>query len=85
MATVETEIVWVGDSGRAEALFAAISPDDPETFEAEILGNGDGTADLKIIVNVRFNCAAVGQRAGTWHWRARLGPPLGDVQRAVVD
>ncbi|MDG1533124.1 MAG: KEOPS complex subunit Pcc1 [Candidatus Thalassarchaeaceae archaeon] len=50
MATVETEIVWVGDSGRAEALFAAISPDDPETFEAEILGNGDGTADLKIIV-----------------------------------
>lgn len=29
--------------------------------------------------------AAVGQRAGTWHWRARLGPPLGDVQRAVVD
>ncbi|HIC76104.1 MAG: hypothetical protein CXX73_00220 [Methanobacteriota archaeon] len=30
---------------------AAISPDDPDTFDASIVANPDGTADLRIIVN----------------------------------
>ena len=49
MGSVETEIVWTGTRARAEALMAAVSPDDPETFGAEIVV-GDGGVELRIRV-----------------------------------
>jgi len=49
MSRVETDIVWTGSRARAEALLAAVSPDDPDSFEAEIVEVGDG-AELRIIV-----------------------------------
>jgi len=45
----ETEIVWSGSREKARALLAAVSPDDPDSFEAEIVEVGDG-AELRIIV-----------------------------------
>ena len=49
MSSVETDIVWTGTRARAEALMAAVSPDDPETFEAEIV-EVDGCVELRIRV-----------------------------------
>ena len=49
MGGTEAEIVWMGDRGRAEALMAAIIPDDPDVFEAS-LSDGDGEVILRIIV-----------------------------------
>ncbi len=49
MGGTEAEIVWMGDRGRAEALMAAIIPDDPDVFEAS-LSDGDGEVKLRIIV-----------------------------------
>ena len=46
---VETEIVWSGSPEKARALLAAVSPDDPDSFEAEII-EVDGGAELRIIV-----------------------------------
>ena len=37
MGRVEAEIVWTGSRARAEALLAAVAPDDPESFDAEIV------------------------------------------------
>lgn len=49
MSGIETEIVWCGSEQRARSLLAAISPDDPASFQAEISGEGD-FAELKITV-----------------------------------
>ncbi len=49
MGGTEAEIVWTGDRGRAEALMAAIIPDDPSDFEAS-LSDGDRGVELRIIV-----------------------------------
>ncbi len=49
MGRVETEIVWCGSPEKARALLAAVSPDDPDSFEAEIVEVDDG-AELRIIV-----------------------------------
>ena len=49
MSSVEADIIWAGSRGRAEALLAAISPDDPESFEAEIVEVGED-AELRISV-----------------------------------
>ena len=45
----ETEIVWHGSLEKARALLAAVSPDDPDSFEAEIVEVGEGV-ELRIIV-----------------------------------
>jgi hypothetical protein len=42
-------VVWAGSQSRAEALLAAISADDPDTFSAEIIEN-NGLLELKIFV-----------------------------------
>jgi len=49
MGRAETEIVWSGSLERASALLAAVSPDDPDSFEAEIVKVGGG-AELRIRV-----------------------------------
>jgi hypothetical protein len=49
MGRVETEIVWSGSPEKARALLAAVSPDDPNSFEAKIVEVGEG-AELRIIV-----------------------------------
>tara|TARA_B100000586_G_scaffold266232_1_gene239058 strand:- start:377 stop:616 length:240 start_codon:yes stop_codon:yes gene_type:complete len=49
MGGAEAEIVWTGDRGRAEALMAAIIPDDSGEFEAS-LSEGEGGVELRIIV-----------------------------------
>jgi hypothetical protein len=49
MSSVETEIIWTGSRARAEALMAAVSPDDPETFVAEIVEVGE-RVELRIRV-----------------------------------
>ncbi len=49
MGRVETEIVWSGSPEKARALLAAVSPDDPDSFEAEIIEVGEN-AELRIIV-----------------------------------
>ncbi|MFL2493873.1 MAG: KEOPS complex subunit Pcc1 [Candidatus Thalassarchaeum sp.] len=49
MSGIEAEIVWCGSEQRARSLLAAISPDDPASFQAEISGEGD-SAELKITV-----------------------------------
>ena len=50
MSSGEADIIWVGPRERAEALLAAISPDDPESFEADIVEVGDGV-ELRISVS----------------------------------
>ena len=50
MGGIEAEVVWFGSEQRARSLLAAISPDDPDSFEAEISGEGD-SAELKITVS----------------------------------
>ena len=49
MGRVETEIVWSGSPEKVRALLAAVSPDDPDSFEAEIIEVGEN-AELRIIV-----------------------------------
>ena len=49
MSSVETDIVWTGSRARAEALMAGVSPDDPETFEVEIVEVKEGV-ELRIRV-----------------------------------
>ena len=49
MGGVEAEIVWVGPRERAAALLTAVSPDDPESFESEIV-EVDGGVELRIRV-----------------------------------
>ena len=49
MGRAETEIVWSGSPEKARALLAAVSPDDPDSFEAEIV-EIDGAAELRIRV-----------------------------------
>jgi len=49
MSGIEAEIIWCGSEQRARSLLAAISPDDPDSFQAEISGEG-GAAELKILV-----------------------------------
>ena len=49
MPGVEADIVWCGSQRRARSLLAAISPDDSDSFQAEISGEGD-SAELKITV-----------------------------------
>lgn len=50
MSSVEADIIWVGPRERAEALLAAISPDDPESFEADIVEVGNDV-ELRISVS----------------------------------
>lgn len=50
MSGIEAEIVWCGNEKRARSLLAAISPDDPDSFVAEISGKGD-SVELKITVS----------------------------------
>jgi len=50
MGGIEAEVVWFGSEQKARSLLAAISPDDPDSFEAEISGEGD-SAELKITVS----------------------------------
>ena len=50
MSGIEAEIVWCGNEKRARSLLAAISPDDPGSFAAEIFGKGD-SVELKITVS----------------------------------
>jgi len=49
MGEVEAEIVWVGPRERAAALLTAVSPDDPDSFESEIV-EVDGGVELRIRV-----------------------------------
>ena len=49
MSGIEAEIIWCGSEQRARSLLAAISPDDPDSFQAEISGEGSA-AELKILV-----------------------------------
>jgi len=49
MSSVEADIIWAGPREHAEALLAALSPDDPESFEAEIVEIGED-AELRISV-----------------------------------
>ncbi len=47
--STESSIVWRGDRARAEALLAAISPDDPDEFEASLV-DCDDIFELRITV-----------------------------------
>jgi len=49
MGEVEAEIVWVGPRERAAALLTAVSPDDPDSFESEIV-EVEGGVELRIRV-----------------------------------
>jgi hypothetical protein len=49
MGNAEAEIVWTGSRARAEALLAAVTPDDPDDFEAS-LSQGEGGVELRITV-----------------------------------
>ena len=44
-----TKIIWRGEKDEAESLLAAIIPDDPDDFEAELVG-GRGSVELSIII-----------------------------------
>ena len=41
MGKVTASILWTGSNERGEALLAAISPDDPDDFTAELLDFND--------------------------------------------
>ena len=41
MGKVTASILWTGSKERGEALLAAISPDDPDDFTAELLDFND--------------------------------------------
>ena len=42
MEIVEVEIEWTGTKRHAELLISSISPDDPESFLAEVIESKDG-------------------------------------------
>jgi len=50
MGEVTASIIWEGARDRGEALLAAICPDDPEDFSAELRGEGD-RVKLSIVVS----------------------------------
>jgi len=49
MTKATTSVIWRGTREKGEALLAAISPDDPDAFEAELVG-GRGSVELSIII-----------------------------------
>ena len=49
MGNAQVSIIWNGERRRAESLLAAISPDDPEDFDVELVGEGD-FVELRISV-----------------------------------
>tara|TARA_B100000959_G_C14529369_1_gene438827 strand:+ start:207 stop:446 length:240 start_codon:yes stop_codon:yes gene_type:complete len=49
MGNAEAEIVWTGSRERAEALLTAVTPDDPDDFEAS-LSQSEGGVELRITV-----------------------------------
>ncbi len=49
MTEVETEMVWVGDLAKAEALLAAIEGEDSAEIEL-VIGCDEGEAGLRILV-----------------------------------
>ncbi|MBI87736.1 MAG: hypothetical protein CMB67_01725 [Euryarchaeota archaeon] len=49
MGKVEASILWKGPLENGESLLAAISPDDPDCFEAELISKGE-SAELRIRV-----------------------------------
>ncbi len=49
MTEVETEMVWVGDLAKAEALLAAVEGTDSAEIELQI-GCDEGEAGLRIVV-----------------------------------
>ena len=49
MGKTQTTIVWIVHRDRAEALLAAISPDDPGDFKVRISGGGD-KVEFRIVV-----------------------------------
>ncbi len=42
-------VIWKGGRDKAEALLAAISPDDPDDFDSELVGEGD-SVELRISI-----------------------------------
>ena len=61
MGNAEAEIVWTGSRERAEALLGAVTPDDPDDFEAS-LSKGEEGFELRITVpsgNLRRTRATV--------------------------
>lgn len=44
-----TRLIWTGSREVAENLLRSIAPDDPESFESEIIESGDGVS-LTILV-----------------------------------
>ncbi len=49
MSKVIATVLWQGDRKKGEALLAAISPDDPDDFVAELHGGGD-SVELRIYI-----------------------------------
>lgn len=49
MGKVEASILWKGPLESGESLLAAISPDDPSSFHAELIPNGE-FSELRIRV-----------------------------------
>lgn len=45
----QTQIIWEGSKEMAISLMASIGPDDPESFEMEIIENGENT---KLVISV---------------------------------
>lgn len=51
MGRVTTSIVWKGSRVRGESLLAAISPDDPDDFNAELKDDGENDVELNIVIS----------------------------------
>ncbi|MBR79717.1 MAG: hypothetical protein CMA88_02910 [Euryarchaeota archaeon] len=49
MTKAKVSVIWRGSRGRGSALLAAICPDDPDDFHAELVGEGD-SVELKISI-----------------------------------
>ncbi len=49
MAKTTVSVIWRGSRERGAALLAAISPDDPDDFHAELIGEGK-SVELKITI-----------------------------------
>lgn len=50
MEDAVVRVVWTGSKGMAENLLESIMPDDPDSFESEIVESGDGVS-LTILVS----------------------------------
>ena len=50
MGKAEATIIWKGPRNRGSALLSAISPDDPDDFDAELVGDED-VVELRIRVS----------------------------------